>query len=277
MKMIFNNYIKKLFTFENFLWLVYIGVLIVVTPHTQWMFAQLEPPDLPELSWVIAVVVEAAIFGLTHMLVKHIQARKLNTFNFERKRMEEGRLSKHFTWWPVFRYRYMNVYSLGLALFVLISGVANLTHAFEYGRPPRLVEEWNVPFLWYTLMFGAALPVMNLLFAAVLAQAGDSEQQVDPELEKAKSEKREAERRNKELEKRLAEAERERDASQKRYEAIGDIVVYLFSTERTLGERIRYVHKTFPQLSQNGISQLLGCSVSTVNEHLRAFEEITHA
>lgn len=258
-----------IFTFKNFLWIVYVGVLVVVTPHTQWMFAQLEPPDMPGLSWVIAVVVEAAIFGLTHMLTKHIEARRLTTFNFERKRLEAGRLSKYFTWWPMFAYRWLNVYSLGLALFVLISGVANLTHAFEYGRPPRTVSEWGIPFAWYTFMFGAALPVMNLLFAAVLAQVDDAEQQTDPELEKAKAERRDAEKRTKELERLLADTERRLDESEKRYYAIGDVVVYLFGTERALGERIRYVRKTFPQLSQNGISQVLGCSVSTVNEALK--------
>lgn len=267
---------SKLLTFKNFLWAVYVGVLVVVTPHTQWMFAQLEPPELPGLSWVIAIVVEAAIFGLTHMLVKHIEARRLTTFNFERKRLEAGRLSKYFTWWPMFAYRWLNVYSVGLALFVLVSGVANLTHAFEYGRPPRTVGEWGVPFAAYTLMFGAALPVMNLLFAAVLAQVDDHEQQADPELEKANTLRREAEKRAKELERLLADSERRLDESEKRYRAIGDIVVYLFGTERALEERIHYVRKTFPQLSQNGISQLLGCSVSTVNKYVVENEEIVN-
>jgi hypothetical protein len=262
-------FFNKILTFKNFLWAVYIGVLVVVTPHTQWMFAQLEPPELPGLSWVIAIVVEAAIFGLTHMLTKHIAARRLNTFNFERKRMEEGLITKYLTWWPVFRYRWLNVYSLGLALFVLISGVANLTHAFEYGRPPRTVGEWGIPFAAYTLMFGAALPVMNLLFAAVLAQVDDAEQQADPELEKAKADRKEAERRLKESERALAETERLLKESEQRYHAVGDVVVYLFGTERALAERVRYVRKTFPQLSQHGIGQILGCSVSTVNEALR--------
>jgi predicted transcriptional regulator len=34
------------------------------------------------------------------------------------------------------------------------------------------------------------------------------------------------------------------------------------------------VKKTFPQLSQHGISQILGCSVSTVNEALKEVEII---
>jgi len=267
-------FITKVLTFKNFLWAVYVGVLVVVTPHTQWMFAQLEPADMPGLSWVIAIVVEAAIFGLTHMLVKHIEARRLTTFNFERKRLEAGRLSRYLTWWPVFRYRWLNVYSLGLAMFVLVSGVANLTHAFEYGRPPRTVGEWGVPFSWYTLMFGAALPIMNLLFAAVLAQVDDHEQQTDPELEKANALRREAEKRAKELERLLADSERELAQSKKRYEAFGDVVVYLFDTQRSLEDRIRYVRKTFPKLSQNGISQVLDCSVSTVNKYVVENEEI---
>jgi len=258
--------------FKNFLWLVYAGVLVVITPHTQWMFAQLEPPDLPGLSWVIAVVVEAAIFGLTHRLVHHIEARRLTTFNFERQRMKDGRFSRYFTWWPIFAYRYLNIYSFGLALFVLLSGAANLTHAFEYGRPPKIVNEWGIPFAFYTLAFGAVLPVMNLVFAAVLAQMDDAEQQGDPELDKAKAEKREAEKRARELERQLADTERRLDESEKRYHAVGDVVVYLFGTERALGERIRYVRRTFPQLSQNGISQILGCSVSTVNEALKHYE-----
>lgn len=265
---------KNIFSIKNFLWVVYIGVLVVVTPHTQWMFAQLEPPELPGLSWVIAVVVEAAIFGLTHRLVHHITARRLTAFNFERQRMKAGRLSKYFTWWPVFAYRYLNIYSFGLALFVLLSGVANLTHAVEYGRPPKIVDEWGIPFGFYTLAFGAVLPVMNLVFAAVLAQIDDAKQQADPELEKANSEKREAERRAKEAERRLEDTERLLLESEQRYHAIGDVVVYLFGTDRALPERVRYVKKTFPQLSQHGISQILSCSVSTVNEALKEVEVI---
>lgn len=259
--------LKFLFNFKNFLWLVYAGVLVVITPHTQWMFSRFEPENMHGIAWVAAIVFEAAIFAVTHLLVRHIEARRLSSFNLER-----SRLRAWLGWWPLFRYRWLNVYVALLVIAVMISGFANLAHAVEYGQEIAIAKTWGIPYGFFTMAFGGILPVVNLLFAAVIAKVDDSEQQTDPELDKAKAEKRDAEKRARELERQLADTERRLDESEKRYHAVGDVVVYLFGTERALGERIRYVRRTFPQLSQNGISQILGCSVSTVNEALKHYE-----
>jgi len=59
--------------------------------------------------------------------------------------------------------------------------------------------------------------------------------------------------------------------SEQRYQAVGDVVRYLFGTDLALRERIRGVRTSFPNLSQNGIAQLLSCSVSTVNDALNGY------
>ena len=72
--------------------------------------------------------------------------------------------------------------------------------------------------------------------------------------------------------------ERKLEESEQRYRAVGDVVRYLFGTDLALRERIRGVRTSFPNLSQNGIAQLLGCSVSTVNDALQGFViELPHA
>jgi hypothetical protein len=264
----------KFLSIKNFLWAVYIGVLVVITPHTQWMFARFEPAHMHGMAWVAAVVFEAAIFAVTHLLVRHIEARRPSTFNFERQRLKDGKVSQFFTWWPMFRYRWANAYTALLAVAVMVSGFANLAHAVEYGQDIAIVEAWGIPYGFFAVAFGGILPLVNMLFAAVIAQVGDAEQEANPELDKANKDKRDAERRAKEAERLLADTEHKLIESEQRYRAVGDVVRYLFGDDFALGERVRYVKKTFPQLSQHGISQILGCSVSTVNEALKEVEII---
>lgn len=263
------NSVSKFFSFKNLLWAVYIGVLVVIAPHTQWMFSQFEPSEMHGLAWVAAIVFEAAIFAVTHLLVRHIEKRRASTFNFEKARMWPV-----FQWWPMFRYRYINAYTVLLFIAVFISGWANLAHAVQFGQPLTIVSTWNIPSSFFSVAFGGVLPLVNLLFAAVIAQVDDSESTTDPALEQAKAEKREAEKRAKEAEKARAEFERLLGESEQRYRAIGDVVRYLFEQRDPLHDRILYVRKTFPQLSQNGISQILGCSVSTVNDAVKSMEVV---
>lgn len=264
---------NKYFTFKNFLWLVYGSILVVIAPHTKWMFAQLEPSDNDWVAWVAAAGFEATIFVVTHLLVAHIERRKAGTFNFEKQRLAPWQQG-----WPMFRYRWLNVYTLLLLIACLISAGANLSHAVEYAQPLKIVTDWGVPAGVLTVAFGGILPLVNLLFAAVVADLDDAEDQPDPAVEKAKAETREAKAETKEAraaqkvaEQRAATAEQLLLESEQRYRAIGDVVRFLFGTNEPLHERIRYTRKTFPQLSQNGISQILGCSVSTVNEALKDY------
>ena len=262
--MTLKTFASKLFTFKNLLWAVYVAILAVIAPHTQWMFSQLEPTGKAWISWMAAIGFEAAIFVVTHLLVAHIERRKATAFNFEKQRMKE-----YLQWWPMFRYRWINVYTLLLAIACAISAGANLAHAVEFAQPLKIVTDWGVPSGVMTVAFGGILPLVNLLFAAVIADVDDNEQQDNPELEKAKAERREAEKRARDAEKALTEKDKLLAESEQRYRAIGDVVRFLFEQRDPLRDRIVYVRKTFPQLSQNGISQILGCSVSTVNEALR--------
>lgn len=261
----------KLFNFKNFLWLVYISILVVIAPHTQWMFAQLEPASNAWVAWVAAAGFEATIFVVTHLLVDHIERRKMGTFNFEKSRM-----SPRLQWWPVFRYRWLNVYTLLLFVACAISAGANLTHAVQYAQPLKIVTDWGVPAGAVTFVFSGILPLVNLLFAAVIADVDDAESPTDPAVEKAKAEAKEAKAEAKRAtacqayaEKQQFEAERLLAESEQRYHALGDVVRFLFGQSEPLHDRIRFTRKTFPQLSQNGISQILGCSVSTVNDALK--------
>lgn len=262
---------EKYINFKNLLWLVYISILVVITPHTQWMFAQLEPLDRKWVSWVAAVGFESTIFVVTHLLVDHIQRRKLATFNFEKQRMNIW-----LQWWPVFCYRWLNVYTFLLFVACGISAGANLAHAVEFAQPLRIVTDWGVPSSTLTMAFGGILPLVNLLFAAIISNEDDNEGLPDPallqakaELKETKTEVRNARTAQKDAEKRMLNAEQLLAESEQRYRAIGDVVRYLFGTNEPLHDRIRFTRKTFPQLSQNGISQILGCSVSTVNEALK--------
>lgn len=275
-----TNKLVTLLTFKNFLWLVYAGVLVVITPHTAWMFQQFEPADSTILPWIAALVFEASIYAATHLLVEHIKARRISSFN-----LEKGRLKPAFQWWPVFRYRWLSIYSAFVCVPVVISGLANLAHAVQFGQELRIVSQWGIPLGVLSVAFGGILPVVNLLFAAVIAQVEDAENETDPALEQAKAEKRDAEKRAKEAEKRMADLEKESERrlaeyeqalheSELRYHAIGDVVRFLFEKNDPLHDRILYARKAFPQLSQNGISQILGCSVSTVNEALRDALEV---
>jgi signal transduction histidine kinase len=269
----FSNFAKTLFSFKTFLWMVYISILAVIAPHTQWMFAQLEPAANIWVSWLAAIGFEAAIFVVTHLLVDHIERRKAGTFNFEKSRLRSS-----FQWWPAFRYRWLNVYTMLLALACGVSAGANLIHAVQYAQPLKIVTDWGVPSAVITVAFGGILPLVNLLFAAVIADVDDAEGVTDPAVEKAKEETKAAKVETKQARAAQLEAERARmdaeqrvNESEQRYRALGDVVRFLFSHTEPLHERIRFTRKTFPQLSQNGISQILGCSVSTVNEALKDY------
>ena len=69
----------------------------------------------------------------------------------------------------------------------------------------------------------------------------------------------------------MRDTERRLDESEQRYRVVGDVIRWLFGKDEVLRDRIRGIRTAFPNLSQNGIAQLVGCSVSTVNEHLQGY------
>jgi hypothetical protein len=280
-------------TTTKILWMVFISILLVLLPHTAWLFRQFEPADSVRLlgefdaadllSYIAAFAFESAIAVLIHKLAKHIES------------MKKGK-----TAWAKFSYSYLNPFAVGLYIATAISMLANLAHAVEFGVSIKIFTEWGVPAWVYSVAFGGILPLVSLTFARVLSNVTDDEDGPNPELTEANTRLREANRRAAESEQRakaaeakantiqaeaeqrvkeseqrysvkLREAERLLEDSEQRYRAFGDVIRYLFGTDLALRDRIRGIRTQFPNLSQNGIAQLLGCSVSTVNGALDGY------
>jgi hypothetical protein len=280
-------------TTTKILWMVFISILLVLLPHTAWLFRQFEPADSVKLlgefdaadllSYIAAFAFESAIAVLIHKLAKHIES------------MKKGK-----TAWAKFSYSYLNPFAVGLYIATAISMLANLAHAVEFGVSIKIFTEWGVPAWVYSVAFGGILPLVSLTFARVLSNVTDDEDGPNPELTEANTRLREANRRAAESEQRakaaeakantiqaeaqqrvkeseqrysvkLSEAERLLEDSEQRYRAFGDVIRFLFGTDLALRDRIRGIRTQFPNLSQNGIAQLLGCSVSTVNGALDGY------
>jgi hypothetical protein len=185
----FKNMTTKIF------WFVFLCLLGVLLPHTAWLFKQFEPDTLVGTvsAWVGAFAFEAAIAVLTHKLAKHIE---------QTPRRLHGRAK--------FLFRYANAYAAGLLFAVVVSSLANLAHSVEFGRELIVFTAWGIPEQVYQIAFGAVLPVVSILFARVLSNVSEIEQDIDPELEKANAKVREVAARLRETEQKLAEAERVR-------------------------------------------------------------------
>jgi len=159
---------------DVFLWLIYGGLLAVLLPHAQFVFARFEPNTAAgqRVAWAAAFVFEAAIAALTHKLSLRIRATP---------RYSVGRV-----WLRKLHFRYANVYFAGLLITTVISSLANLAHAVEFGGELAIVDRWGISFGVYAIAFGGVLPVVSILFASVLSNVAETERGVDPALVKAK-------------------------------------------------------------------------------------------
>lgn len=228
------------------LWAVYIGLLAVLLPHTAWLFTRFEPDSSigTVAAWAGAFAFEAAIAVLTHKLAKHIedQPRKLKP-------------------WAKFTYRYLNAYSFGLVVSVLVSALANLAHSVEFGRSLTIFAQWGIPAQVYQIAFGGVLPVVSLLFARVLSNVSESEDEVDPDMEEAKSTIEELRRDLRVSDKRAREAEL-------RFAAAGDLFVRLTADEKR--QRILAARERWPALPASSVAIITECSPSYVSEVINA-------
>lgn len=258
-------------------WGVYSAFLLVLWPQAAWTIDQFQDPKNPKwtimgvsaspLAWALAGVMEATIGIVTHKLNEHWAQMPAR---YKGKDMNKQR----------FAHRWLNVYALGLLVATLLSAIANFTHVVEFTNPALVVfatAPWAM--LVYQVLFGLVLPWVSVVFARVLSTMRADEQEEDPALTKAKAELTEAKKAEREKEKTIRQLnEAVRSLEQKLVESeslIGRSVVrYLYDKELALRERIQGVRRAFPELSQNGISQLLECSVSTVNDALKGFEII---
>jgi hypothetical protein len=257
-------------------WAVYVGFLFVLWPQAAWTIDQFQDASngkwmlmgvsASPLAWALSGAIEATIGIVTHRLNQYwLDMPKL--YKAVDKRMKR------------FVYRWLNVYAVALVVAMLVSAIANYTHVVEFTNSSLRVFEGNQNAIKvYQIVFGLALPGVSFVFARVLSSMQESEQEEDPALAKAKKDLQEANATIREKDAAIRQAndavrltEHKLEESEQRYRAFGDVIRYLFGTDMALRERIRGVRTSFPNLSQNGIAQLLSCSTSTVNEALQGY------
>ena len=223
------------------LWAVYLALLGVLLPHTAWAFGQFEPDGWIGLGWIAAIAFEGAIAAFTWRFKERIEATP---------GYRSGNVS-----WRKFKYRYLHVYSLGLLVAIGVSSLANWAHSVEYSQAFTVFERYRIPPLLYTIAFGAILPMCSLLFARILADVQDSEQDVDSESAAVKQDNTQLRRELRETERRLQRAE---DAAR----------LLLELTAEDKAQRILAAHGQWPELSQVALAQIAGASPSYVSQIL---------
>lgn len=245
------------------LWIVYIGLLLVLLPHTAWAFKNWEPSGVATSSFVsyaAAFSFEAAIAVLTHKLAKHIE---------ETPKGKKG--------WAKVSYRYLNPISLGLMFATSLSVLANLAHAVEFGQSLKIFTEWGIPQGLYSLAFGGTLPVVSLTFARVLSNVTDDEEAPNPAIEALNNTIKEIRRQLKETEQRANYAEQRAKAAEdkahiaeERFGAMGDLMKHLFGEDKR--QRIIVSRRQWPQLPGSAIAIIAGASPAYVSEILKDAE-----
>lgn len=268
-------------------WAVYIAFLFVLWPQAAWTIDQFQDQSTKinilgvsasPLAWLLSGVFEATIAIVTHRLNEHW---KDMPHRYKADDMRSRRLA----------YQWLNVYAVALIVAMAVSAVANYTHVVQFTNPNLHVFEgapWAIRL--YQVLFGLALPGVSFVFARVLSTIRLSEQEDDPAIAKAKADLKEANATIRQLKdtvrsteqeysvtvgklnETIRQTERQLDESEQRYRAVGDVVRWMFGTDLLMRDRIRAARKQFPALSQNGIAQILGCSVSTVNEALQGYQ-----
>lgn len=131
----------------------YIFLLIVLLPHTAWMFSLFEPEQSTNLGWSAAVAFEITIAVLTHFLATQLAA--VSDMHDEKF---TARLKREL----------VNIPAFLLLGSVAISTVANWTHAYNFSTTIPFADYGAVKFV-YSLLFGAALPLCSFAYAYVLS------------------------------------------------------------------------------------------------------------
>lgn len=244
------------------LWAVYVSLLAVLLPHTAWAFRQYEPTQSAIIfndftwadlvSYMVAFAFEASIAVLTHKLAK---------------RIEETPRSKKL-WRERFSYRYLNGIAVGLLIATLVSGMANLAHAVEFGRSLQIFALWGVPQGLYSVAFGGILPLVSLTFANVLSNVVESEEAPNPELTQANETIRALRSQVRESEQRLRSAEDRVKTAEDRFGTVTDLAKSMFGEDKR--ERILFARKQWKDLPNSAISIIAGASPAYVSEVLSA-------
>jgi len=241
---------KKLFSVNNILWVIYIGLLAVLLPHTAWAFAQFEPEGSKiglYTAWAAAFAFEAAIAALTHKLSKHIEAT--------------ARIRKPFA---KFTKRYLSSYAFALYAALGVSSMANLAHAVEFGSTMAIFDAWGVGFGTYAIAFGAILPLVSLMFASVLSNVSDSEDEQDQALVDAKATVAA-------LRKDLRLANEALDLSEKKFSDLGGRFTNLISDQKR--DRVLAARSLWPDLNGAALAIISDSTAGYVSEVLKSVKQ----
>jgi len=238
------------------LWAIYIALLLVLLPHTAWTFGQFEPSGWDWLGWIAAFAFEAAIAAFTWRLKGLIES----TPNYRAGKV----------WLRRLKYRYANPYGMGLLVTLAVSGLANWAHAVEFGQAFRVFADYSIPPAMFSVAFGAALPAISLLFARVLAETQDTEQEANQELVEAKQNIKELRKQVREVEADRIAAEGRANEAEQRFTAAEDLFASLFAAAKR--ERILAVHQRWPALPPSAIAVITEASPSHVSGVLKEIE-----
>jgi hypothetical protein len=223
------------------LWTVYLALLGVLLPHTAWTFGQFEQEGQQWIGVVAAIAFEGAIAAFTWRLAQRIE----DTPHYKK----DASLRR-------FRFRYLNIYSLGLVVAIMASSLANWAHSVQFGGTFTIFEKYGIPPLLYTIAFGAILPACSLLFARILAEVSDSESEVDVELTTARDE-------IKDLKRQLKDSERRAEIAE------GAARFLLELTAEDKARRILAAHGRWPELSQKSLALISESSEAYVSQVLK--------
>lgn len=246
------------------LWTVFIALLLVLWPHTAWAFRQYEPAESTVLyngftwadliSYVVAFAFEASIAVLVHKLSKRIEDTP--------KRLK--------SWHEKLAYQYINPISFGLVIATIVSGLANLAHAVQFGVPLKIFTAWGISSDVYSFAFGGILPLVSLTFANVLSNVVDDEEAPNPELTTANETIRNLHKQLRDSEARVKQSEERARLAEERFNAIGDLVKMLFGEDKR--QRIVAAHQQWPELPGSAIAIITGSSGAYVSETLKEFQ-----
>jgi hypothetical protein len=248
------KFIKYYSTIRNLTWLIYIGLLGVLLPHTAWAFERVQSSGSEVLAWMLAFVFEASIFVLTHNMVGRIE--KSGRLRGRDKENKYGLL------WRRFSVAYLNINALGLLSCCAVSALANWTYTVEFAEPVKTFGEYSVPPALYHISFGGILPLVSLMFAHILARPAPDEHQPNESEAKAKAEARVAKKASGELRQQLEELQSEFDSLQSQAEILQSI----FADEKR--ERILAAHKLFPDINGAAIASIAKAAPSYVSSVL---------
>lgn len=245
---------------DYILWFIFLSLLLVLLPHTAWffsMFEDIQPVNLfgfsldtgKIVSYLAAFAFESAIAALVHKLAEHI--REVKTPNGQMPLWARKALA-----------RYVNVYSLGLLLVVSVSAIANYAHAMEFGQEIKAFTRMGIPLEGYSVVAGGILPVCSLLFASVLSNVKDTEQEQDLELVRAKDEIKGLKAQLKEL------VENLKTVNAAKVQAEQKAALYSGLLSEAKKDRVLAAHTLWPSMPYSSLEMVTGASPAYISDVL---------